>query len=496
MSLPQDIKRIKYLPTAFVIFGATGDLAQNRIFPALFKLYKSGLLPDQFKVISCARTKHTSQEFREIAERSISEKDKEKFPAFYQKIEYLPLDVAQDLNLPALAQKIDSFEKGINTCPQRIFYMAISPAILEDAVGNLAKNNLHVGCKIHNNKPRIIIEKPFGQDLKSAKSLNNQLAQFFSEEQIYRIDHYLGKETIQNIFAFRFANDIFESLWNNKYIDHLQITTAEYVGVEKRGEFYDKTGALRDITQNHLLQLLTLVTMDEPQRFEPKSIEDKKLEVISSIKKLTAHEVATSTVRGQYEGYLREEKINPASQIETYALIKLAISLKRWQGVPFYLRTGKKLTGKVTSIIVQFKPKTHQFFKNFWQKPLPNHITIQIQPNEGIGIRLVSKKPGLTTQLEPVDMEFCYKTSFDVPQPEAYERLLLDVISEDQSLFLSQKIIEESWKVIDPIRQVWSSGNPPLSIYKPGSWGPAQADKLIEADGRQWLAPILTICKI
>src|SRR3989344_1394616 len=428
MSLPQDIKRIKYLPTAFVIFGATGDLAQNRIFPALFKLYKSGLLPDQFKVISCARTKHTSQEFREIAERSISEKDKEKFPAFYQKIEYLPLDV--------------------------------------------------------------------GQDLKSAKSLNNQLAQFFSEEQIYRIDHYLGKETIQNIFAFRFANDIFESLWNNKYIDHLQITTAEYVGVEKRGEFYDKTGALRDITQNHLLQLLTLVTMDEPQRFEPKSIEDKKLEVISSIKKLTAHEVATSTVRGQYDGYLREEKINPASQIETYALIKLAISLKRWQGVPFYLRTGKKLTGKVTSIIVQFKPKTHQFFKNFWQKPLPNHITIQIQPNEGIGIRLVSKKPGLTTQLEPVDMEFCYKTSFDVPQPEAYERLLLDVISEDQSLFISQKIIEESWKVIDPIRQVWSSGNPPLSIYKPGSWGPAQADKLIEADGRQWLAPILTICKI
>ncbi|MDP2632277.1 MAG: glucose-6-phosphate dehydrogenase [Candidatus Curtissbacteria bacterium] len=475
------------MATVFVIFGATGDLSKKRIFPALFKLSKNNLLPEKFKIIACARTKHTSQEFREYLLENLEIEDKSTFTNFSKLIDYLSLDIAEDINLSNLSKAIDNFEKQANSCPQKIFYMAVSPQILKKSFENLGKNGLHISCKTHTNTPRIIIEKPFGSNLKSAQDINSTLQKYFSEEQIYRIDHYLGKETVQNIFAFRFANEIFEPVWNNKYIDHVQITTSEYIGVEKRGEYYDKTGALRDIVQNHLIQLMTLVTMEAPKSFNAAQIKNKKLEIIKKIKKLTPLEVENSTVRGQYDGYLGEEKINPTSQTESYALVKLGIQNNRWDGVPFYLRTGKKLTGKVTSIIIQFKEKGHK---------IPNHITIQIQPNEGIGIELAAKKPGLATELEPVDMEFCYKTSFDSDQPEAYERLLVDVILGDQSLFLSQEIIEESWRIIDPIEKVWQSGKPKLATYKPGTWGPIEAEDLIGKDGRKWLQPLLTICKI
>jgi len=496
MAKQHDIDKIRKSSAVFVIFGATGDLSKKRIFPALFKLFKNKLLPEKFKVLACARTKFSSEQFRSYLFENIVIKEKDGFDNFGKIVDYLSLDVAKDINLSHLTKAIDIFENEIETCPQRIFYMAVSPSILKDSFENFGKNNLHIGCTKHMNKPRVIIEKPFGSDLKSAQELNLILRKYFNDDQIYRIDHYLGKETVQNIFAFRFANEIFEPVWNNKYIDHVQITTAEYIGVEKRGEFYDRTGALRDIVQNHLLQLLSLITMEQPQNFRAQSINEKKLEIIKSIKKLSGDETQNSTVRGQYEGYLREEKINPKSQTESYALIKLAIENERWQGVPFYLRTGKKLTGKVTSIIIQFKEKGHKLFENFWESPLPNHITIQIQPNEGIGIRLAAKKPGLESSLEPVDMEFCYKTSFDTPQPEAYERLLLDVILADQSLFLSQEIVEESWKIIDPIENVWQVGKPKLATYKVGTWGPEEANDLIEKDGRKWLQPLLTICKI
>ncbi|OGD99117.1 glucose-6-phosphate dehydrogenase [Candidatus Curtissbacteria bacterium RIFCSPHIGHO2_12_41_11] len=481
-------------PTAIVIAGATGDLARKRIFPALFELFTNNLLPQKLKIIAAARTKHTDKSFREVLNETLSRKNEE----FLKLIDYLSLDVAQNINLANLSKHIEQFEKITNSCTQRIFYMAIAPTILEKAVENLASNNLHLGCPIHhqqNTKSRIIIEKPYGTDLKSAQSLGQKLLQYFNEDQIYRIDHYLGKETVQNIFAFRFGNDIFEPIWNKDFIDHVQITTAEGIGVEKRGEFYDKTGALRDITQNHLLQLLTLTAMEEPEKFETESIRKKKLEILSSIKELTFDEIPKFSVRGQYEGYLAEEKIASNSKTETYALIKLFIKNQRWQGIPFYLRTGKKLMGKVTSIIIQFKESGHKLYKNF-QDTIPNHITIQIQPNEGIGIRLAAKKPGLTTQLEPVDMEFCYKTSFDTPQPDAYERLILDVILGDQSLFISQEEVEASWKIIDPIEEVWQSSKSKLTLYKPGTWGPSQADDLIKADSRHWLAPLLTICKI
>lgn len=485
--MTRDIQSIKNIPTAFVIFGATGDLARKKIFPSLYQLYKNNLLPNKLKIVAAARTPHTRESFTQILKETTVVKDPKAWNDFINQIDYLSLDVAQDKNLDKIAKLLEKFEKESDVCIKRIFYMAISPIILEKAIENLGKHKLHLGCQIHTLRARIVVEKPFGQNLKSAQNLNNKLGKYFAEDQIYRIDHYLGKETVQNIFAFRFANELFEPVWNNKFIDHVQITQAEYRGIEKRGEFYDQTGALRDITQNHLLQLLALTAMEKPQKFEAKSILKAKLEIVSAIKKLTPDNVVKNTVRGQYEGYLSEEKVAKDSQMETYALTKLEIENERWQGVPFYPRTGKRLEGNVTSIIIQFKEKSHK---------IPNHITIQIQPNEGIGIRLAAKKPGLSTNLEPVDMEFCYKTSFDVPQPDAYERLLLDIILGDQSLFLSQEIIEESWKVIDPIEEVWRSGKPKLVIYKPGSWGPKEADELIEKDNRQWLAPLLTICKI
>lgn len=483
-------------PAVFVIFGATGDLAKKRIFPALFTLFKNKLLPENFKILACARTPHTSQDFRKVVAEMIKAGEDSTWGDFSKEIDYVSLDLAQGLNLDYLPKAISEFERKVDKCPQKIYYMAIAPDILEDSVENLGKHNLHIGCQSHTSPPRIIVEKPFGSDLESAKKIDRILRKFFINEQIYRIDHYLGKETVQNIFAFRFANEIFEPIWNRDYIDHVQITTAEHIGVEKRGEFYEKTGALRDIIQNHLIQLMTLTAMDEPRNFTPDEINQKKLDVIKNIKKYKNDDIVKNTIRGQYEGYLQEEKIAPDSQTETFAMVKLEIESKRWKGVPFYLRTGKKMPGKVTSIIIQLKDRKHELYNNFWDQQLPNHITIQIQPNEGIGIRLAAKKPGLTPSLEPVDMEFCYKTSFDTPQPEAYERLLLDVIAGDQSLFMDQRVIEESWNIIDPIEKVWTQGKPKLVKYKPGTWGPKEAEDLIQKDKRQWLAPLLTVCKI
>jgi len=495
--VPELQENIRNLPTALIIFGATGDLSRKRIFPSLFRLNNAGLLPEIIKIIATARSKHSPEEFRDIVKGIVNAKNEvHHWENFSKKIDYISADVAENLNLKEISKILEEFEENSKTCAKRIFYMAIAPDIFQKSVESLGKSKLYLGCQKHNNKPRIIIEKPFGYDLASARTLANSLSKFFKEEQIYRMDHYLGKETAQNIFALRFGNEIFKPIWNKDYIDHIQITTAEEIGVEKRGAFYDKVGTLRDFTQSHLLQLLSLVTAEEPEKFEAKYIRQKKLAMISSIKKLREEEVTKFTVRGQYEGYLKEENVNPNSQTESYAQVKLFIDHPTWQGVPFYLRTGKKLQGKVTSIILELREKKHKIFENFWQNPTPNHITIQMQPTEGIGVRLAAKKPGLTTQLEPVDMEFCYKTSSDIPKPDAYERLLLDIILDDQSLFISQDEVEESWKVIDPIRKVWDHGKPKLETYKPGSWGPEAADKLVEKDGRRWLAPILTICKI
>ena len=493
MSSP-DPQSVKASATVFVIFGATGDLSRKKIFPSFFELFKTNLLPEKLKIIAAARSAYTSKQFAESLKENIKADDKNLWRKFSSLIEYIQCDVESGKNLSLLSQKLETVEKTNKVCTQRVLYMAVSPFIYQKAFENLGKYKFNLGCQKHDKLSRIVTEKPFGFDYQSAHNLNEILNKYFEESQIFRIDHFLGKETVQNIFAFRFGNEIFEPVWNRDFVDNVQITLAERIGIEKRGEFYDKMGALRDVVQNHLLQLLTIVTMNEPSTFSRDSIRRQKIEVLKAIRPFSKDDIIKNTIRGQYVGYSQEASVAKNSQTETFALVKFFIDNERWQEVPFYLKTGKKLTGAVTSIIFQFKEQGHELFKNFWQKPIPNHITLQIQPDEGIGISLVAKKPGLTTVLEPVDMEFCYKKSFDVPQPNAYERLLMDIIIGDQTLFLGR--VGNSWKIIDPIEKMWQKGQPKLEIYKPGSWGPNSADKLIAADGRKWLAPILTICKI
>lgn len=487
-------KDIKNQPTVFVIFGATGDLSRKKLFPALFELYKANLLPQKFKIIASARTAHPSEKFRGVVEETLRSKDEKSWQGFAKNIEYIASDIAENKNLDKIVKRIGELEKGAGACLKSVLYLAIAPTIYEKAFENIGKNKLHLGCQTHNNKARVVIEKPFGYNFESAQKLNRKLTEYFEKDQIFRIDHFLGKETVQNILTFRFGNEIFEPILNRNYVDNIQITFTERIGIEKRGKFYDETGALRDVVQNHLLRLVALATMEEPKSLTHEDFRRKRVEIIENIKKMTTDEVIKNTVRAQYEGYKDEENVNPNSQTETYALVKLTIENKRWQNVPIYIRTGKKLAGDVASIIYSFKEKSHKVFENFWQNPMPNHITIQIKPTEGIGVRIVAKKPGFATELEPVDMEFCYRTSFETHNPDAYERLLMDVILGDQTLFLGE--VGTSWRVIDPIREAWDQGKPPLAVYKPGSWGPIEADKFMMREGHVWLAPYLTICKI
>jgi len=494
MALPKDIEKIKKQATVFVIFGATGNLAQKKLFPALFALFKSNLLPKQLKIIATSRTEHTTLKFQEITEKSLASEDTKNWQEFFQTIEFISSDIAENKNIEKITKRLSEIEKEAGACIKVILYLAIAPTIYEAALKNIGQNKLNFGCLIHKNKSRVVVEKPFGYDFASSQRLNSQIAQIFEKEQIFRIDHFLGKETVQNILAFRFGNEIFEPVLNNDYVDNIQITFTEYGGIDKRGAFYDQAGALRDVVQNHLFQLLAIATMEEPQSFGHEDFRQRRIEIIKSIKKIEKNDVEKYTVRAQYGGYRNEENVDRNSQTETYALVKLFLDNKRWQNVPIYIRTGKKLASDVASIIYSFKEVKHKVFENFWQNPQPNHITIQIKPAEGIGIRLVAKKPGLTTALEPVDMEFCYRRSFDVPQPDAYERLLMDVILGDQTLFIGE--VGASWKVIDPIREAWDAGKPPLATYKPGSWGPQEADQFMMREGHVWLAPYLTICKI
>jgi len=494
MAVIRDLDQIKKTPTIFVIFGATGDLATKKLFPALLELHNANYLPEQFKIIAASRSSQSSKEFRNQLKDSLNPKDNKSWDTFASNIDFIQADVAENNNLGNITSHIKNTEKEIQECAKVIIYLAIAPSIYKQAFENLGKIKLNFGCATHSNKSRIVIEKPFGHDYASAHSLHETLTNNFDNDQIYRIDHFLGKETVQNILALRFGNEIFEPLLNNHYVDNIQITFTENIGIEKRGGFYEETGALRDVVQNHLFQLLALATMEAPKTLTHNDFRDRRLEITENIKKMSPNEVKKNTIRAQYEGYRKEKNVNPDSQTETYALVKLFIENNRWKNVPIYIRTGKMLTANVASIIYSIKEKGHAMFENFWDKPLPNHITIQIKPTEGIGIRLVAKKPGFAQELEPVDMEFCYRNSFANHNPDAYERLLMDVILGDQTLFLGK--VGPSWKVIDPIRKVWNSGKPALATYKQRSWGPTEADEFMKKEGREWLAPYLTICKI
>jgi glucose-6-phosphate 1-dehydrogenase len=491
-------------PTILTIFGSMGDLTWRKLAPALYNLLLAHQLPEHFAVIGLDMKDGSADEFhlrlRDGANTfcECGPVDEKTWNGFASNLTYISGDFADPATYAALGKQLDAQEKEWNIPANHVFYLAIPPAIVEPIVhrigeARLAEDRQHV---------RIVVEKPFGHDLASAIALNRLLMAVFEEGQIYRIDHYLGKETVQNILALRFANALFEPVWNQRYIEHVQITVAEQVGVEHRGAYYEHAGALRDMIQNHLMQILTLIAMEPMVSFDADEIRNKKVDVLRAIRPIPTGQVQELAVRGQYgagrmgdqnvPAYRSEPGVAVDSPAETFAAIKLSVDNWRWQGVPFYLRTGKRLKLKASEVTIQFQPVPHQSFPKTavlaWQ---PNRLTIHIQPLEGIRLSLQAKQPGSSLHLSPVDMHFSYQEAFKSKSPEAYETLLADVMLGDATLFMRADQVEASWSALDPILQAWADQKPAdFPNYPSGSWGPQAADTLIEKDGRSWLQPI------
>ncbi len=497
----------KLPPVSIVIFGITGDLAWRKLVPALYNLYLDKQLPEKFAIFGMNRKAVALDAFHSHMRDGLDQFSRrgKTIPAEWDSFAaHLFLAPAGEFDIPAtyetLSQTLATQEKAWGQAATRIFYLSTPPTIVETIVRQLGQAHLTDDRQ----RSRLVVEKPFGRDYDSACALNAALLKTLDENQIYRIDHYLGKETVQNILAFRFANAIFEPIWNRRYIDHIQITVAETVGVEHRGGYYEQSGALRDMLQNHLLQILSLIAMEPPVAFNADEIRARKVDVLRAIRPIPVDELPRYAARGQYAdgwlkgehvpGYRNEPDVAPASATETFAALKLFVDNWRWQGVPFYLRTGKRLPGKVSSAIIQFRPVPHQAFPASssldWQ---PNRLEIHIQPDEGIALRFQAKQPGVTFRLSPEEMHFRYAEAFDVPAPEAYETLLLDVIRGDATLFMRADQVEHAWKVVSPVLDAWSAV-PPADFpnYPSGSWGPESASMLIAQDGRSWLQPALS----
>ena len=489
-------------PSLMVIFGATGDLASKKLLPAIYNLAKQRLLPAGFAVVGAAIDDLTDDGFRKHAAEVISAHsrtqpiDQTVLQSFLQAVFYLKVDFGKLDDFKSLQRKLADLDLSRHSGGNRIYYCATPPPTYETIVEQLKAASLTGGQGFD----RIVVEKPFGSDLKSARELNSILQRVFSENSVFRIDHYLGKETVQNILAFRFANSIFEPIWNTNLIDSVQITAAEEIGVEMRGGYYDKAGTMRDIIQNHALQLLALTAMEPPIAFDANAVRDEKVKVLRAIRPLTDDEVARSTVRGQYTkgwvlgervgGYREEKNVAPGSLTETFAALRLFVDNWRWAGVPFYIRAGKRLPKRVTEIRIQFKRPPHLTFGRLAAQELePNAITLRIQPEEGISLRFGAKVPSAGVKLRSVTMDFEYASSFLVEVPEAYERLLLDCMIGDPTLFTRADEVEAAWQFIDPIEAAWREGRPPLQMYESGTWGPPGAAKLLEQDGREWHRP-------
>jgi len=480
------------MSTVIVIFGATGDLTARKLIPALYNNFCKKRLPDQFSVIGFARKQWTSENFREVMKESLKKfvpagYDEKEWNAFASRLFYHQGEFEGTDHYQSLARCIE--ETSGSSC-NALFYLATAPEYYSMIASHLAEVKLLAESEQGGHR-RIVVEKPFGRDLPSALALNQVLHGFLKENQIYRIDHYLGKETVQNMIVFRFGNAIFEPLWNRNYIDHIQITVAEEVGVEHRAGYYDTAGVLRDVFQNHLFQLLTLITMEPPVEFEAEALRNEKVKVLSAVREISPEHSALATVRGQYEGYRKEPGVAADSQTETFAAMKLFIDNWRWQGVPFYLRSGKAMKEKASEITVQFRrPPTQILDKHSGKTELfTNRLTMCIQPDEGIHLRFIAKVPDQGMETRPVEMDFDFQSSFGVKSiPEAYERLLLDALNGDASLFARSDEISLAWTLVDGIRQGWDGDHaPPLVSYKPGSWGPGAADELLGRDGRWWI---------
>lgn len=466
-------------PCALVIFGVTGDLARRKLIPALAALHRRNLLPDRFFILGAARAGLSDEAFRQRFSGPGSS------PGFLRRLHYARVDLEDQESMRRLGRELRKLVETHGTGPNRLIYLALPPRLYPAICRNLEGAGL---AERGNPAVRIIVEKPFGSDLKSAEALDRQLREHFTEEQIYRIDHYLGKETVQNILMLRFANAIFEPLWNRGYIEHVQITAAESIGVEERGEYYDRTGALRDMGQNHLLQLLTLVAIEPPTSFEADRIRDEKAKLLRSIRPFP-RDPEGWIVRGQYRGYREEGGVARDSRTETFVAMKLLVDNWRWQGVPFYLRTGKRLAKKRTEIVITFKPVPHSMFAPLPREALsPNQLVLNVQPEEGIELSIEGKRPGPKLCMSTLTLDFDYREVFGVDPPGAYERLLLDAMQGDATLFVRRDILMDSWRLLTPVLEAWEQGGRP-AVYEPGTWGPREADELLERDGRAWRNP-------
>jgi glucose-6-phosphate 1-dehydrogenase len=496
--LVEGLERLPVPPTSLVIFGATGDLARRKLLPALYNLAHEGALPERFNLIGISRRELSDDEFRAQAREAIGEFSRRKpsdevLDGLIERISYLGIPFDDTPGYATIGTALDALDQEAGLPLNRIYYLSTAPEYFPVITEALKANGLHRHDKAD---VRVVIEKPFGTDLASARSLQEVVHSVFRERQVFRIDHYLGKETVQNVMAFRFANYMFEPVWNRNYIDHIQITAAEDIGIGSRAGYYDAAGALRDLVQNHMLQLLTLVCMEPPTTFEANKVRDEKVKVLQAIEPPTPDEVERTTVRARYTagmsagqeapGYLQEEGVPEDSQTETYAALRLEVHNWRWAGVPISLRTGKRLARKVTEIAVQLKPVPHMAFQSKGSVGVqPNQLILTVQPNEGVSLSLGAKIPGASMRIRPVNMEFLYGTSFMSQSPEAYERLILDAMRGDATLFTRNDEVDAQWSIIDPILKTWSEGRPPLAEYEAGTPGPPQADELL-GEGRHW----------
>ncbi|MBC2580859.1 glucose-6-phosphate dehydrogenase [Clostridium sp. DJ247] len=482
-----------------IMFGGTGDLVHRKLMPAIYNLLHDGMLPNNFAAVSVGRREISNEEYREQVRESIEKFSRLKIQdAVWNKIKdkiyYCQFNFRNDEGYSNLKEFLGNLDEKYETKGNRVYYLAVSPEYFEVIADKLHKHGLsenHYGWK------RIVIEKPFGKDLQSAEYLNKKITEVFTEDNIYRIDHYLGKEMIQNIMIIRFTNAIFEPLWNNKYIDSIQITANEIVGVENRGGYYEKAGALKDMIQNHMLQLLTLTAMEPPSSISAESIRSEKIKVLQSLEKLTPEYIKENVVRGQYGsgniygkpvvGYREEKNVSSDSTVETFVALKMYIQNFRWAGVPFYIRSGKRMNEKSTEIIIQFKELPNILYSKESTTIKPNILAIKVNPLEGVVFQFNGKEPGTKSSILPVAMDFCQNCQIETNTPEAYERLLSDVMQGDQTLFTSWNEVEYSWKFVDSILEVWSKEKVNFPNYASGSHGPKESELLLSKDNREWI---------
>ena len=494
------LERLPVHPTSLVIFGGTGDLAKRKLLPALYNLAHEGSLPERFNLIGISRAEKPHEDFKAEMRESIeqfsrTEANPEVLDALLEHVRYVP-GVFDDASVyETLKQEIETFDADAGIVFNRVFYLSTAPdffSVIVDALGE-AKLARQKDAEV-----RVVIEKPFGYDLDSAQKLNREVLKVFREEQVYRIDHYLGKETVQNMLAFRFANSMFEPVWNRNYIDYVQITASEDLGIGTRAGYYDNAGALRDLVQNHMLQLLALLCMEPPTAFNAEQVRNEKSKVMQAIRPPTPEDITQMAVRAQYgpgaiagepvNGYLEEDGVPPASFTETYAALRLSVNNWRWAGVPIYLRTGKRLARKLTEIAVTLRPVPHLAFQEQGSLGVqPNQLILTVQPDEGVSLSLGAKIPGARMRIRPVNMEFRYGTAFLSQSPEAYERLILDAMRGEALLFTRDDEVDALWSIIDPILAAWKAAGGPIPQYPAGTQGPQEAEELLEA-GHHWRA--------